>query len=1097
MAQLIANVNIKAQDPGNPEGYLKGYSGYIKGEKFTYHSAQPNVSESLLVRSMEKELYIEWETEAVPVDFNEQTAAFVFMACINVREEDPHSWDVLINDIERLTITTPSDRSLNSMIWTGTLGYELEFRPVMEDRYGDLHGYMFLKVPGKDLVRNRPLNIKVIGESSNHRAFFIVYRYGMEPGTWVVPEQAIRRDGKRLYQQVRINYTYLGDPVKVRIEAGDIKTETNIEFGYNSIEARLPVVSEATPFNVVLTSGGKKLAEEEFILEPVVARTIHLLHHSHVDIGYTHVQDDVKRIQWQHLENAIRLAKESQNNPVGARFRWNSEVMWALDSYLRENDEEKAEALKEAVRKGWIEPGAIFANQLSELCNTEELIRLTASARTVAREIGVDIESAMITDIPGWAWGLVPVLANSGVKYLSLGTNQGHRIGSIIEEWGDRPFWWVSPSGEEKILCWINEKGYSLFHTGVQDRKFKIEDFSARLFDYLNLLYERDYPYDIIPLRYSIGTDNGPTDPDLCDLVMEWNRKFETPVIRISTVSEAFGEFAEKHGEEIPSVRGAFTGYWEDGAASSAKETALNRQAAGNADIINSLAVITGMREEISGEVDELWRKVMLFDEHTWGSWNSISEPEDPFTLSQWAIKSSFAREAALSSQMLIERVAGIDPGWRSPERNNRNQLTHVEVVNTHSWDVNGAVEIPLSWRAKGALVKDENGLVVPSQRLSSGQIFFMAENVPALGSRVYFFEERAEAEPYKPSGGTSIENDLFRLTVDEETGSIRSLYDKTRKVELVDDSSLPGLNTYYYVDGRSPEKRATAGNSISTIIEQGDLISVIGVESVAPGCNSLVSYYTLIGGVDRVYVATVTDKIKTYDQEGVHLAFPFNVPDGEMFIDLALGAYRPEKGQPKGACKNYFTPERWVDISNQDRGITFITLDAPLIEIGDITTDATAYGWIDEIEPSQTLYSYIMNNYWETNYLAAQEGKVTFRYVIRSHDMFSASRAEKTALEESERLVVVPQGETTGGRISLFNIDAGGIIVTSLIPAEDGYLIRLFNSGGCPENLNITWADEPKGSWFTDFDGNVRKGFSQNSLIPAWGVRTLRVKNK
>ena len=170
-----------AQGPGNPRGLLKGYNSYIKGEKFTYHSAQPDVTESMLVRSLEKELYIEWETEIVPKDFNSQTACFVFIACINVREEDPHSWDILADDKKVLSITTPALRTLETIQWKGEGSCRLEFKPVLVDRYGDLHGYMFLTLSAEFLAPGKPLNLKAIGESSGNRAFFIVYRKAMEP----------------------------------------------------------------------------------------------------------------------------------------------------------------------------------------------------------------------------------------------------------------------------------------------------------------------------------------------------------------------------------------------------------------------------------------------------------------------------------------------------------------------------------------------------------------------------------------------------------------------------------------------------------------------------------------------------------------------------------------------------------------------------------------------------------------------------------------------------------------------------------------------------------------------------------------------------
>ena len=76
----------------------------------------------------------------------------------------------------------------------------------------------------------------------------------------------------------------------------------------------------------------------------------------------------------------------------------------------------------------------------------------------------VTIDAAMISDVPGYTWGIVPALVQNGIKYLSMGPNHIHRIGRTLDEWGDRPFYWVSPSGQERLLCWMAGKAYSWFH---------------------------------------------------------------------------------------------------------------------------------------------------------------------------------------------------------------------------------------------------------------------------------------------------------------------------------------------------------------------------------------------------------------------------------------------------------------------------------------------------------------------------------------------------------------------------------------------------------------------------------------------------------
>jgi alpha-mannosidase len=1083
-----------AQNPGNPEGYLKGYAKTLRGGDFSYHSPQPNVTAALLVRSMEKNLYVEWETEPVPANYNKKEAKFIFLAAIDVKDitrEKPQKWDIYINDRKQFTIKSPENKDSKEYFFSGPDGYILSFKITMTDQFGDQHGYMYLTAPEGRFEKGKPLKLKVEGESANSQTWFMVFKYGMEPSVKLIEEQAVTREGNNQYQQVRVEYVYMGEQANAVISTGDLKTNTVLNFGYNTIRAKLPVVtsSRSFPVSVSLQKGKLLLTEKNFTLDPVVPRTIHLLHHSHVDIGYTHVQDEVKQIQWRNLESAVKLASESQNFPEGARFRFNSEVMWPIETYLREQSPEKVKAMREAISKGWIELDAFYANTLTELCTTEELVRLTNDSRRIASECNVKLQSAMITDIPGWSWGIVPVLAKSGVKYLSLGTNSGDRIGSTIKDWGDRPFYWVSPSGEEKILCWIHEKAYSLFHTGLKydELKFRLDE--GKIFGYMNELYANNYPYEIITLRYNIGSDNGPTDPTLSDAVKLWNEKYVTPKVKIMTVSESFSEFEKRYGGDIPSVSGAFTGYWEDGAASTAAETAINRKAALNVNAAAALMVMNNNKGYNAEKMNNAWRNVLLYDEHTWGSWNSISDPENPFTLSQWANKKQFAIEALKQSNDLIN--SALEANSVSP----LSPVKRIEVVNTHSWSVTDIVTIPSEMNLSGIRITDLSGKVVPSQKLSSGEVVFIAENVPAFGSKSFNLEKaELKAAQINRSAG-KIENDKFILKVNKLNGSIESLIVKNRNIDLVDRNSLPGLNSYYYVAGRYPSDKYTPESSSCELIEDGPVTSVIKVTTEAKGSKSITNYYQLFNGLNKVVIKSEIDKEKIYTPEGVHLGFPFNVPSGVMHIDLAYGIYRPEADQLKAACKNYFTPEKWVDISNQDYGVTFVTIDAPMIEIGEITTDANSFGWLSAIKPSQTFYSYVMNNYWGTNYKASQDGPVTFRYSIHPHGMFISSDAERTAAEESDPLIIVPVSETDKEASSLFTLKSRGIVVTALVPQADGYLVRLFNAGGNPEDLEIEWRDKPSAVFFCDLDGNKTDNYTGSSTVPAWGSLTLRVR--
>jgi hypothetical protein len=144
---------------------------------------------------------------------------------------------------------------------------------------------------------------------------------------------------------------------------------------------------------------------------------IYILPHSHNDIGYTALQADVVKKQNSNIESGLRLAKATADYPEGARFVWNVEVLWCVDNYLRAATPEKRAEFLAAVKSGQIGLDAFYCNILAGLCRPEELLNLMGYATRLSGECGVPIESAMISDVPGYTWSLVSAMAQAGVKY--------------------------------------------------------------------------------------------------------------------------------------------------------------------------------------------------------------------------------------------------------------------------------------------------------------------------------------------------------------------------------------------------------------------------------------------------------------------------------------------------------------------------------------------------------------------------------------------------------------------------------------------------------------------------------------------------------
>jgi hypothetical protein len=820
---------------------------------------------------------------------------------------------------------------------------------------------------------------------------------------------------------------------------------------------------------------------------------IYLLPHSHVDIGYTHLQPEVEQKQWQNIELALALCKKTADYPPEARFKWNTEVLWAVDSYLRQASPEKQQALVDAIRAGQVELDGLYGNELTGLCRPEELLRLMERGTAIAKRCGVKIDSAMISDVPGYTWGIVPAMAQAGIKYFSIGPNLADRIGRVLSTWEDKPFYWLAPDGKQKVLCWIPYKGYAVGHPGIHF------DWDKEIPAHLARLEKKGYPYDIVQLRWNVGGDNGPPDEKLSDRVKEWNAAHASPKLAIATTSELFQLFEKRYGDKIPAVTGDFTPYWEDGAASSARETAINRTAAERLVQAETLSAMFSPQKYPAAPFSDAWRNVILYDEHTWGAHNSITQPDEPFVKNQWKIKQAFALDADAQSQKLLEGALAERGGDAAAEGN------AIDVFNTSAWPRTELVLLSQQQSSVGGAVLDGYGKAVPSQRLSTGELAFLAENVPALAGKRFSITAKAAANAATAAKATAEATTLntpsISIAVDPSTGIITSLKSKIANADLSDAQSGIGLNRYDYVLAERVKEAQTSGPAKVAVKENGPLVASLIVESDAPGCVNFRREIRVVAGLDRIDLINTLDKKAIREKEGVHLGFAFNVPGGTMRMDVPWAVVRPELDQMPGSCKNWFTVGRWVDVSNADYGVTWSTLDAPLAEVGAITANIMGplpkpEEWLGKLEPSQTLYSWVMNNHWYTNYRADQDGPTTFRYAMLPHKQYDPVAAQRFGIECSQPLVVAAARGAAPSASPLVTVDAPNVLVASVKPSNDGgaWMVRLFEVAGKAAKIHLQWGKAaPKAVWLSNLAEEPVTAVTGAVEMPANGLVTLR----
>ena len=1068
--------------------YINGYRKTLDGQALAYHSSHPDADSALLVRANREAPSISWETDPLPKTAGGEFYELVWLAGLE-REGWPgkevHKFDFYVNGERWFTFQNLKDENAKNWKVIGKQGAELSFQATTVDHVGDLFGYMHLRVPRSEIKPGAPLTLRVTGQDADSVDWYMTLQYAFRFTPSLRAEPALTRDAGKRRQYLRLSFDNLQEGRSMAVSlGGSALIKQKLDIGANIHYLPVPTADSEREIPVVFRINGAVAKRTTLRMKPVNRREIYLLSYSHNDIGYTDLQPAIERKQWQNLDQALQLIHQTENYPPDARFKWNLEVMWPLEGYLRQASEQKRREVIQAIRSGSIGLNALYANELTGLASAAEMNHFTEYARRITAQYQVPITTALVSDVPGFSWGIVSALAHSGVKYFASAPNTGDRIGYVLQDWGDKPFYWKSQSGKEKVLMWVAGSGYSSFHEGDLTR---LGD--EKLLNLMRKLDDSGYPYEIFQLPYTVGGDNGTPDPNLPDFVKKWNERYDSPRLIIATHVQMFSEFEKRYASTLPVYQGDFTPYWEDGAASTAMETALNRRAVDSLIEGEALAAMSVPKSYPEGEYQDAWRNVVLWDEHTWGAHNSIEEPDLPFVKEQWRIKRQFAIDAGRMSSSLLGQVETLIPSHAT-----RTGPEAIDVYNTNSWPSTDLVLLSGQHVPAGDSVFDEKGVSVRSQRLSTGELAILAENIPPFSARRFFIKPgKADNRGSCRASQTTLANSLLSLSIDSKTGTIQSLTWGEKKTEWV-DGAKGGLDQYLYVLGKDASKARGLSNVRVRVKENGNLVASVLVGGEAAGCRSYTAEYRIIDGIARVDIIDQLDKRAVREKEAVHIAFPFNVADGQLRYDVAYGVVRPELDQLKGSCKNFFATQSWVDISNGDRGITWTSPDAPLIEIGSITAEQP---WARTTRSSGLIFSYLMNNYWHTNYKADQEGKAAFRFSILPHAGFRPEAAVRFGREARQPLLVIAANPSIPISPPLFRLQPPEIMVFSLEPLAGGggWLVGLYNPTGMDREAAFDWGQTRHAAMcLSDDAGNAGPGIAGSVKLAPWGSAFVRV---
>ena len=846
------------------------------------------------------------------------------------------------------------------------------------------------------------------------------------------------------------------------------------EFGESCVDFDIPEWTGALA--ATLRVNGKTFPVE---LQAQKKWTVLVVPHEHLDIGFTDYREKVAELQSESIDGVLDLL------PQHPGFRWTMDGSWVAQQYLAGRSPDRVKQLLDAVRAGQIVIPPQYANQHTGVASLEGLARSLYYSHHLAQQFNLPLGAANITDVPSYSWSYASVLHSAGIRYFAAASNAWRAPLMLEGRWNEKsPFYWEGPDGG-RVLMWYS-RAYlqlaSMFGTPPT-----LEAIHDALPVFLEAYGRKEYRANAV-IVFGSQLENTSLDRAQVTLPAEWSKQYAYPRLEFSTFKEAMSSIEQQFDGTIPTYRGDFGPYWEDGFTSDARSTAThraNQQRFLNADVMATIPSLldSNVRPDAS-LLQDAWQNSALFDEHTWTSVAATTQPEGDQTLRQTAAKRTQVIRAGNDLTYSIERSFAQLESMLAPKDNS------LLVFNALNWPRSGWLETDLP---EGKQIVDpethhavpqdvlrvEKGTPLPGFGGRTLRVRYRADDVPAAGYKLLSVVDAPEtpaAMTAPLSASHVIENQFYRVTLDPASGSIRSVWDKELNRELVDQHSPYRFGSYVYVTGADdmpnnslyrygaglPQPHLTphpaeSGHIVS--IAHGAASETATLESSAPNTPSIRTTITLPADARRIDISLSFSKQSTLRREAVYIAFPLAIDRPSFAYDTQNGWVDPSRDELAGGSREWYATQHWAAVHNNVLSAAVIPLDAPMLAFGDIVRGA----WPTDFAPkSATIFSWLMSNYWSTNFMSSQGGDYTFRYTVVSSATFEPAQLTRLGWEQMTPLEsdAIPASFTPSpvSSASFLILDNPNVVLSTWKRAEDGdgSIVRLTEIAGQQEAVQL-----------------------------------------
>ncbi len=1100
--------------------YKEGFYKSNGMNDFRYHSIRADVSECIITRATDGQMAIEWLTEPVEENFNQEGMGFLWIAAMDIIPTK-YIFDVYLNDIKRFSIS--SSEKYNWALKTEN-GGSLQFQTLEKDQHGDAHGYMALWAPASWLKPGQSQKIRIVGEAAESNTWIIVYKatdacsflhQSVIQEKWL--SLVARKDGNR-YEVTIQTPGYFSSEILTFSTGSRSGTITTVKEGSNAVgKIDIPLKSGGKPFSIkdskdeivsvasfgqpgsttkllsetILNIDQKQDKDQNIYIEanriyaPGTVQSIRQLAQSDLNNGKIYLMNSSHQdIAWMDSPEKCELERDTMLlTPLlylasrDPDYRFDVEDALMLKEYIRRHPDKKP-MIRQMLLDGRLSCGSTFIQPYEEMYSGEALARqFYFGARWLKDEFDYRARIYWNEDVPGRTLQMPQIMKKAGTDFL------------MMSRFEKGIYHWYGPDGS--YITAFSPGHYADAFTPMQKNFNDAAQYIASSSKFWGKYYQNKSTQAVIPLLSD--WDMSPA-VDYSELISKWESIREMkdekdnlmpvvlPEFKISSADEFFPALENKVSD-IPSVRGERPAVWLYIHGPS-HQKALKASREG--DIIltqaekfaTALAWVKGsFKDYPQKDLSTAW-EAKIYPDHGWGGKNG--EITDHLFLEKFQFAK--AEGEKIREKTLKELSSCIKT---LPEKG-----FPLIVFNSLNWTRTDVVTAWLNFdqgRAKGILLKDAGGGKVPVQiierelfsdgSLKSAKVCFVAREVPSIGYKTFYFSPGPEQAMPDNISQKVIESNFYRLELAD--GGIQSIYDKQLHIEMIDPSKFRagevftmrsvGNGAGEFANVQQPDMEGFDKTSnYSTpweVVQDGPVFTSYRMRQSIR--NAVVEQEVMVYH-DLKRIDFNTDIL---NWEGIlfreyRLALPLKMKNAQVAYEVPYGVLEVGKDELEGAAgERYIYPcretrprgiQNWIGAHDQNISV-ILSSSVAVADYVDPTDDPVSYPVIQPV-----LIASRQSCHGEGNdYLQTGDHSFHFSLTSTRPDWRNGYRSGIQANEPL--LAVISTDQYVSANLpeqkSFFSIDASNVILSALKKAEDGEdaVIRLVEMEGKDTEVNLS----------------------------------------